>query len=745
MVDLPQHLHLISVLHRLDDPTTLYPRVFAARAELTPYLGYYVPVNLMAWLVPIELANRLFLSAMVLGLPLATAFLLRSLGRPRWPAVLTVPFAYGDSFGWGFVNSSASFVLALLAAGLFLRALTDAPRRRRWAVAHAMVLVAVVLMHVQGFLFLALALPFLLLTTRVPEDGPARPLRPRLPALLSTVPAVALFGVWGAGRLLAPAEVEEGAPWKAWGPLLSERNLSFKPFRQNVDELPDLLANLMRDGGDRWGLRAVTAVALVALVLWIAGQRSTSREGPVERWRLAGLAVLAGLLFLFLPFDIRGAVYYLKPVRAPGRAARGRLGAGHRRPDRPVLVAAGLVAALVLVVPLGGAFHAFDLEAAPLLRFAEETPPGPRIMALVFDPGSRVVRHPVFLPTRRRSRRGFGGITNFSFARTPHSPVRYSGGAATFPSEWRPDGFRWDTMGPAYSHFLIRGVDPRAVFGARFGTEVTPSTSPMVWPGWSTTADERRRAGRGAARRRERTGERPGRGLEACPGAAGGSRRGRGQSSRGAGAGGARGRGGDATGGPRREALGLRGSRGGQGGAARALPAPFRGRPGGRARPWLRGPAARRRSPARRVAAGLRQPARRDGTARVAARSAGPRRGRGGGGAGLRRARPAVDQPRRDGPHRLAEARPEPGDGAAAPLSAEEGRALLAEAARCNLASRTPSRRTATSRSVTWGRGGAQRAGPLPAPEDGDAALAVESGRCTASPSSRRGSRPSPS
>ena len=133
MVDLPQHLHLISVLHRLDDPTTLYPQVFAARAELTPYLGYYYPVSLLSWIVPLELANRLFLSAMVLGLPLATAFLLRSLGRPRWPAVLTLPFAYGDSFGWGFVNSSASFVLALLCAGLFVRALTDDSSAGAWA------------------------------------------------------------------------------------------------------------------------------------------------------------------------------------------------------------------------------------------------------------------------------------------------------------------------------------------------------------------------------------------------------------------------------------------------------------------------------------------------------------------------------------------------------------------------------------------------------------------------------------
>src|SRR5688572_32988588 len=86
MVDLPQHLHLISVLHRLDDPTTLFPEYFARRPELTPYLGYYYAVSLLNWLLPLELANRVFLSAYVAGLPLSLAFLLRSLKRPAWPA-----------------------------------------------------------------------------------------------------------------------------------------------------------------------------------------------------------------------------------------------------------------------------------------------------------------------------------------------------------------------------------------------------------------------------------------------------------------------------------------------------------------------------------------------------------------------------------------------------------------------------------------------------------------------------------
>ncbi len=90
---------------------------------------------------------------------------------------------------------------------------------------------------------------------------------------------------------------------------------------------------------------------------------------------MAGLALLAGALFLFLPFDIRGAVYYLNTryahLAAPLLVAAVPPIAGR---VRPALLVAGAVARLVLAVPLVGAFRAFDVEAAPLLRFAEETP-----------------------------------------------------------------------------------------------------------------------------------------------------------------------------------------------------------------------------------------------------------------------------------------------------------------------------------------------------------------------------------
>ncbi|HEX8824173.1 MAG TPA: hypothetical protein VF794_29905 [Archangium sp.] len=477
MVDLPQHLHLISVLHRLDDPTTLYPQLFAARHELTPYLGYYYAVSLLNWVLPLDVANRLFLSAYVVGLPLSLAFLLRSLGRPTWPSLLALPLAYGDSFGWGFVNYLAALPLALLCCGLFVRALTDTPRRRAWALGLGLGLVAVLLFHVQAFAFLGLALPWLLLTTPVPEDagaqGLAARLRPRLPALLGVTPGVGLFLSWVVLRLGQPAEVETGAPWKAWGPMLSPQNLAWKGFAQNRAELLDVLANLLRDGSDRWPLYAMGVVAAGALVLGLV-RGAPHTEGPVARWRLVGLLVLALGFFFLLPFDIRGYIYYLNTRYAQLAAVLAVACLPVARPElrRPLLWASA-ACALLLAFTLGRGFRAFSREAAEWDALVEATAPRPRVMGLVFDAGSRVVHHPVFLHGAAELARARGGGTNFSFALTPHSPLRYQGTPPpSFPSEWRPHEFDYATQGPAYDHFLVRGVHPSRVFGARLQQEL---------------------------------------------------------------------------------------------------------------------------------------------------------------------------------------------------------------------------------------------------------------------------------
>ncbi len=480
MVDLPQHLHLISVLHRLDDPTTLYPQVFAARAELTPYLGYYYLVHLLSWLFPLELANRLFLTAYVAGMAGGMAFLLRSLKHPVWPSLLALPFAYGDSFAWGFVNYCSALPLAFVCCGLFVRAIQDSDARRRmnWAAGLAACLVAVLLFHVQAFAFLGLALPFLLLTTRGPTDDPAdwkALVRARWPALVGVLPGVVLFLVWVVGRLGEPAQVEYGAAWKAWGPMLSEQNLFFKTYAQNRAELLQVVANQLRDGSDRYAFYGALAVAGLGWMLGLAPRtRGEHQEGRIERFRLLGLGAIALALYFLLPFDIRGYMYYLN-TRFAHLAFPLLLAAVPPLRLRPQLAmtAAGALVALILGVNLGQGFRRFNDEAAALDRLAPLTGERPRVMGLIYNAFSAAVSHPVYLHSAAFLARERGGLTNFSFARTPHSPIRYQGEPPpTFPSEWQPQAFRWNAHGQAYDHFLLKGISPEQQFGSLLGAEL---------------------------------------------------------------------------------------------------------------------------------------------------------------------------------------------------------------------------------------------------------------------------------
>ena len=133
-VDQPQHLHLIAVLTHLGDQSTVYPQLFQIRGTVTPYLGYYAIVSALSRLTGIEVANKMFLSAYVIAMPLSMAFLLRSLGRPAWPSLLSLPFAYGDNLAWGFINFCAALPVTYVSCGLCVRAITDRRRSRTIAV-----------------------------------------------------------------------------------------------------------------------------------------------------------------------------------------------------------------------------------------------------------------------------------------------------------------------------------------------------------------------------------------------------------------------------------------------------------------------------------------------------------------------------------------------------------------------------------------------------------------------------------
>jgi len=125
------------------------------------------------------------------------------------------------------------------------------------------------------------------------------------------------------------------------------------------------------------------------------------------------------------------------------------------------------------MLPLRATFAAFDAESKALVELSKSAAEKPKVMGLVFATGSRAVTHPVYLHASCVVARERGGLTNFSFALTPHSPLMYRGAPPpTFPSEWRPDQMNWETQGQHYDHFVLRGVHPAQIFGRRLESEL---------------------------------------------------------------------------------------------------------------------------------------------------------------------------------------------------------------------------------------------------------------------------------
>ncbi len=219
-------------------------------------------------------------------------------------------------------------------------------------------------------------------------------------------------------------------------------------------------------------MAAVLIIALAALVVGALRLSSAPRQRP--ELRMVGLAALAALAFFALPFDIRGYMYYLNTRYAHLLAALvvccvpvlGEVW------SRRFLFLSG-AAALVLALPLVSAFRAFDTESKALTELSRLAGPRPRVMGLLYSTGSRAVTHPVYLHAAAVVARERGGLTNFSFALTPHSPLMYRGAPPpTFPSEWRPNEMRWEQHGRAYDHFVLRGPRPEQVFGPLLQTEL---------------------------------------------------------------------------------------------------------------------------------------------------------------------------------------------------------------------------------------------------------------------------------
>ena len=111
LLDMPDHLDAIAIWHRYHNDSWGYSKYYQLNLIPLPYWGYFLPVHLLSYLMPIEIANKVYLSAYALLLPVSTAVLARQMGRSHWLALFSFPLVFNMNFSYGFITFCAGLVV----------------------------------------------------------------------------------------------------------------------------------------------------------------------------------------------------------------------------------------------------------------------------------------------------------------------------------------------------------------------------------------------------------------------------------------------------------------------------------------------------------------------------------------------------------------------------------------------------------------------------------------------------------
>ncbi len=455
MMDLPQHLATVRILHSYHDPFYAVYKYHVIDFSRTQYLSWYLSVDLLSYVMSLETANRVVLSLYAVGLPLSLVALLRAHRRDPILALLAVPLVYNVFFFMGFANYITALPLMFWALALLRRSLDEAS----WSRLIGMATLAVLLFysHAQPFLLYGLLAGITVLLG-------ARGWHPRhwLKPALHLLPALLAMAVWTSRSLILAGEAE----WKQGhgGRNVTSAQVNFEPFGERLQNLWTWWLDAYR--GDSDEILAVCWLGVLAVAALLA-RRGKEDESPWQRSKIpASMLVTTLAVYLLSPVSYKWIwpiSYRFVPVLAMlalvalplQRWAFGRWG-------RYVLfgVPALLLCAASIRLHVQKAKE-FSDEAGPIRQVVAQAEPGKCLISLVYGAGSNVLNQAPLLHLGQYYVVDRGGMASFSFANFPQSPVLYPdvGGPPTFPArfEWTPERFTWAEYGNYFDYFLIRG------------------------------------------------------------------------------------------------------------------------------------------------------------------------------------------------------------------------------------------------------------------------------------------------
>jgi hypothetical protein len=460
-LDLPQHLALSAAIVRYEDASTGFARYYSIDWHVTPYWGFYAAMYLIMKLgFDVLTASRLLFSAYAVALPLSTGYLLASLHRDwRW-AAFSLPLVYNTNLFWGFASFVLSVPLFLVALGLAARMLAARAPGAADRLGAACAAALLYMFHAQTFALFGLSV---LALFAIHWQGVRWALHRAVPFALSLL----LFLPWFWRGVVSPRVLKHDVPAVQYEDNQHEVPLRtrYEPLSVVLSKIPERLVGAYNDGSDyriAAGLLGLFCAAVIA-----AGRRTPGRlrAALIER-RGEVLCALLFVSYVAVPIELWGQ-WYVSPrhllfaaLLAPACLVAPATGV------RLILLVPVCVLGLVASADAAEKVRAFQDQVGPFWILLDKMEPGKRVMNLMFDDGAAgPVRYWPFLHWSCYYQALKGGDVSFSLAGTPGRsiaaqsiPVTYRPGMqAPHPDVWRPRDFRWNTMGPAYDYFLVRG------------------------------------------------------------------------------------------------------------------------------------------------------------------------------------------------------------------------------------------------------------------------------------------------
>jgi hypothetical protein len=500
--DLPQHLAAARVLLDPAHPGFDFQQYFEVDWLRSQYLGTYVLLGVfyhpLALVLdePLLWATRALLLSLALGWAVSSELLYRALTRRRGLGAFALVLFFNAHLILGFIN----FLLGIVACFTALACLAAARARARRG---ARALPALIGWGAAAFgCFYLHVVPFALLLAAVGGVVVCDGLWPRLVSRWrpsSPRQRVALGGTLAA---LAPALLAAAA-WLFTPAGVSTREAAAGAGSRGQAVYLDLADNwaelerwLMDAFASPWDTRLARG-ALAVLVLYVLVETCSAlwgawraRRGPARSsepplgveapllWTLRAFVPISFVLYFTLPsaydwiwpinarFPLLG--FLCAPLWLPVRRQPASTGLGA---VRAALVAAALLLAGGEAFVARQAFAGFSREMDGFDDLLAAIPPGQRSATLVFDRFSRHVEFAPFLHVGAYYQAQRGGVSFFSFADFPQSPVR-------FKTEQRPPRVppRWEWMPERvrdreltwFDYVITRGGPGRLARSSRF-------------------------------------------------------------------------------------------------------------------------------------------------------------------------------------------------------------------------------------------------------------------------------------